>query len=180
MLKMVNEKDYRNSHQSSDARRFGVLDGQSNKEEGKFGLSLCTITKYFGTHSSAFSATCNSLHSAKYDTQPNQTNQFGVRPLVLSRCRHGRTALTTVSTHSATSFIRKYKMPNLIKPHIVTEMGIKIQLWIRAIGCSTTFHIAAKDMNNSMLDFFCHRNKVHVVAASRGTFNLQARIALRG
>ena len=161
----MNAKNVDNPHQNNDARCFGVLDEQSIKKEG-------TLAKYLGTHSLAFSATCNPLHSAKYDMQPNQTSQFGVKPLVLSRCRHGRTVLTTVSIRSATGFIRKGEMLDLIKPHIIPEMRIRIQLWIPAIRCSTTFHIAAKDMNNSMLDFFCHRNKVHVVTTSRRAFNL--------
>lgn len=49
-----------------------------------------------------------------------------------------------------------------------------VELGVASVGGSTTLHIATKDVNDSVLNFFRNTNKVHVVAAASGTLDLEA------
>ena len=42
---------------------------------------------------------------------------------------------------------------HFIKPHIITEMGIKVKFYTSTIGRSPAFHVSPKDVNNSVLNF---------------------------
>lgn len=61
---------------------------------------------------------------------------------------------------------------NLVEPYIVSEMWVKVELGIASVGSPASLHITAKDVNDSMLDFFCNPDEIHVIAAASGTLNL--------
>jgi hypothetical protein len=51
-------------------------------------------------------------------------------------------------------------------------MGIIIQLGISPVCGSATFHVTSKDVDNSVLNFFGDRDKVHKVSAPSRAFDL--------
>jgi len=59
-----------------------------------------------------------------------------------------------------------------VKPDVVTEMGIVVQLCASSICCSTALHITPKEVDDTMLDFCGDRRKIHGIATASGTFNL--------
>lgn len=62
---------------------------------------------------------------------------------------------------------------HLVKPDIVPEEGIEVQFLVSSIESATSVNIAAKDMDNAMLNFFCHLEEIHKIPAAGGTLNLQ-------
>lgn len=62
---------------------------------------------------------------------------------------------------------------HLVEPDIVPEEGIEVEFLVSSIESATSVNIAAKDMDNAMLNFFCHLEKIHIIPAAGGTLNLQ-------
>jgi hypothetical protein len=64
-------------------------------------------------------------------------------------------------------------MEELVEPHVVAEVGIIIQLVVTPVSGPATFHVAPKDMNDSVLDLLRNRDEIHVHAASRRALDLK-------
>ena len=62
---------------------------------------------------------------------------------------------------------------HLVEPDIVPEVGIKVEFLVSSIKSATPVNIAAKDMNDPMLNFFCHLEEIHIIPAAGGALNLQ-------
>jgi hypothetical protein len=62
---------------------------------------------------------------------------------------------------------------HLVKPDVVSEVGVIIKLVVAAIGRTTAVSISSKDMNDPVLDFLCNRGQIHVVSAPGGAFYLE-------
>ena len=61
---------------------------------------------------------------------------------------------------------------HLVEPDIVPEEGIKIEFLVSSIKSATSVNIAAKDMNDAMLNFFGHLEEIHIIPAAGGALNL--------
>ena len=62
---------------------------------------------------------------------------------------------------------------HLVEPDIVPEEGIKVEFLVSSIESTTSVNIAAKDMDDAMLNFFGHLEEIHIVPAAGGALNLQ-------
>ncbi len=62
---------------------------------------------------------------------------------------------------------------HLVEPDVVPEEGIKVKFLVSSIEGATSVNIAAKYMDNAMLNFFGHLEEIHIVPAAGGALNLQ-------
>ena len=62
---------------------------------------------------------------------------------------------------------------HLVEPDIVPEEGIKVKFLVSSIESAASVNIAAKDMDDPMLNFFCHLEEIHIISAAGGALNLQ-------
>jgi hypothetical protein len=62
---------------------------------------------------------------------------------------------------------------HLVEPDLVPEEGIKVEFLVSSIESATSVNIAAKDMDDAMLNFFGHLEEVHIIPAAGGALNLQ-------
>lgn len=51
-------------------------------------------------------------------------------------------------------------------------MRIEVELRVATVRGAPAVHVATKDVDDTMLDLLSDANKVHIVTASRGTFDL--------
>ena len=61
---------------------------------------------------------------------------------------------------------------HLVEPDIVPEEGIKVEFLVSSIESATSVNIAAKDMDDAVLNFFGHLEEIHVIPAAGGALNL--------
>jgi hypothetical protein len=66
----------------------------------------------------------------------------------------------------------RLKIAYLIEPNVVAEVRVVVELNVAAICSTLTLKIAAKDVNDAMLDLLGNVRKVHVVAAASRTLYL--------
>ena len=62
---------------------------------------------------------------------------------------------------------------HLVEPHIVPEVGIKVEFLVPSIESAASVNIATKDMDDAMLNFFGHLEEIHIIPAAGGALNLQ-------
>jgi hypothetical protein len=62
---------------------------------------------------------------------------------------------------------------HLVEPDIVPEEGIKVEFLVSSIESATSVNIAAKDMDDTMLNFFGHLEEIHIIPAAGGALDLQ-------
>lgn len=60
-----------------------------------------------------------------------------------------------------------------MEQHIVAEVAVKVPLPVAAISCTTAIHVAAKDVDDAVLNFFCDVGQVHVVATASRALDLE-------
>jgi hypothetical protein len=62
---------------------------------------------------------------------------------------------------------------HLEEPNIVPKEGIEVKFLVSSIESATPVNIAAKDMDNAMLNFFGYLEEIHIFPAAGGAFHLQ-------
>jgi hypothetical protein len=62
---------------------------------------------------------------------------------------------------------------HLVEPNIVPEERIKVEFLVSSIESTTSVNVAAKDMDDAMLNFFSHLEEIHKITTAGGAFNLQ-------
>jgi hypothetical protein len=62
---------------------------------------------------------------------------------------------------------------HLEEPNIIPEEGIEVQFLVSSIESTTSVNIAAKDMDDAMLNFFRYLEKIHIFPAAGGALHLQ-------
>ncbi len=60
-----------------------------------------------------------------------------------------------------------------MEPDVVTEVWVVIELRVPAVSSALPFHIPAKNVDNAVLDFLCHLNKVHIIPAAGRALDLR-------
>lgn len=60
-----------------------------------------------------------------------------------------------------------------VKPDIITEIRISVQLWVAAVGGPFPFNITAKDVDNAVLNFRRYLREIHILAAAGRAFHLE-------
>lgn len=68
---------------------------------------------------------------------------------------------------------RHCRNSHLEEPNVVPEEGIKIEFLVSSVESTTPMNIAAKDMNDTMLNFFGNLKQIHVVPTAGGALHLQ-------
>ena len=56
---------------------------------------------------------------------------------------------------------------------IVTELRVKIPLAVAAVGGAAALHVAAEEVDDTVLNLLCDICKIHVVPATSRAFDLQ-------
>lgn len=64
-------------------------------------------------------------------------------------------------------------MEELVKEHVIPEMGVTIELRVSTIRSSATIHILSKYVNNAMLDLFRNLIQRHRVTTPSGALDLE-------
>jgi hypothetical protein len=62
---------------------------------------------------------------------------------------------------------------HLVEPNIIPEEGIKVEFLVSSIERAAPMNISAKNMDDTMLNFFGYLKQVHIFATAGGTFYLQ-------
>jgi hypothetical protein len=57
-------------------------------------------------------------------------------------------------------------MEELVEMDVIPEMGISVEFGVSTINGSSTMFISAKEMDESMLDFFSTSSEIHVLDVS--------------
>lgn len=86
----------------------------------------------------------------------------------LDRYLHGKTGTIVLS-----ALCMKMNYTYFVKPDIITEMLITVQLRITTISGPSALSIAPKDVYNTVLDLFRDFGEVHIFATSGGAFDLK-------
>ena len=66
-----------------------------------------------------------------------------------------------------------YGSPYLEKPNIIPEEGIEVEFLVSSIESAASMDIAAKDVDDTMLNFFGDLEQIHIFSTAGGTFYLQ-------
>jgi hypothetical protein len=61
----------------------------------------------------------------------------------------------------------------LVEPDIVPKEGIKVEFLVSSVESAASVNVAAKDMDDAMLNFFGHLEEIHIIPAAGGALNLQ-------
>jgi hypothetical protein len=59
-------------------------------------------------------------------------------------------------------------MEELVEMNVIPEVGISVEFGVTTIDGSSTMFISAKEMNESMLDFFSTSSEIHELRVSFG------------
>lgn len=59
-----------------------------------------------------------------------------------------------------------------MEEHVVSEMGIAVQLRVAAVGSPPSLRVPTENMHEPMLDLLRYLREIHVVAATRWALDL--------
>ena len=62
---------------------------------------------------------------------------------------------------------------HLEEPNIVPEERVEVEFLVSSIESATPVNVAAKNVDDTMLNFFGYLEKIHIIPAASRTFHLQ-------
>ena len=107
-------------------------------------------------------------HAAQYRFSGIITIQSDEMHPILCRHPHGSTAIGSIPEDEVASRVQTH----LVEPHVIPEVGIVVELRIAAISGTLAFHIAAEDVDNTVLYLLSNLHQVHIITAPLGAFDL--------